>query len=317
MENQLITTEYRIKINATNICLTEVNEWAGADLGKVRLKQDANLVDNRTKGLLSPKAIKKLKASINWLVVSSKNKKFYSIRAKKEFTFKINFITLTIPPQGKKKVTELEFKILLNTWLTYHRKYSNLNNYVWKIETHKDGRFHIHISTDSFIHHKKVKESWNTILKRNGLLELHYQKFGNYSPPSIDVKAVDKIKKLGAYMAKYMTKNNKENPMFSGRVWGCSLKISKVLGNTTYVTPNLISMVTRPIFNGLIKTIEVFTKPNIFGRKWKVADIYLMDLKDWNSIKGSFLYKLFKDLVLFLRIETPRETELIVNEIYC
>jgi len=310
MQNELITTEYRIKINANNICLTECTEWTGADLNKKRTIQHENLKNNSTKGLLSPKAIKRLKSSINWLVVASEKKRYYSIKEKKHFHFKINFVTLTIPPQKGEMVTEKQFKTLLNTWLTYHRKYSGLNNYVWKIETHKDKTLHIHLSTDTFIYYKKVESSWNLILKRNGLLNAHFAKYGNYTPPSCQIKAVEKVRKLGAYMAKYMTKDNVEDRLFSGRVWGCSMKISKVLSNVHYVCPDIISKVTKPIFTNTIKTIEIFTKPNSMGRKWKVADIYLMNLEDWAKIKGSILYGMFKDLVMFLRLETPRHQEL-------
>ena len=213
----------------------------------------------------------------------------------------VNFITLTIPPQNNTYINEKQFKQLLNTWLTYHRKYSNLNNYVWKLETHKDGRLHIHITTDRFIHWKSINSTWNNILRRNGLLEEHYRKHKNYSPNSTDVHSVKKIKKIGAYISKYMSKNNKENPMFSGRVWGCSSKISKVLNNTTYISPDIIGKVMKPIIASKAKLIEVSTEPNIFGRTYKVADIYLMNVKDWVSIKGSVIYNIFKELILYLR----------------
>lgn len=313
MENQLITTEYRFGINAQSICITEIKEWTGVDLSKHRAKQDENLKNNRTQGVLSPKNIKRLKNAINWLVISSQKKKYYSLKEKKEIEFKINFITLTIPPQEKGQITEKQFKILLNTWLTYHRKYNKLNNYVWKIETHKDGRFHLHITTDTFIYLKSINETWNTILRRNGMLEYHYKKHNNYTPPSTEVKPVHTIKKLGAYMAKYMTKSNKKNPMFSGRVWGCSMKISKVLNSRTYVSPDVMHKVTRPLFDNVIKSIEVFTEPNVFGNKWKVADIFLMDVREWIKLKGSFLYDVFQELVLFLRVATGRDAQLVLE----
>ncbi len=313
MENQLIITDYRFSISANSICVTECTQWTGEDLKKNRTKQDANLKDNRTKGILSDKNIKRLKKSINWLVISTQKKKYYSFKEKKEVTFKINFITLTIPPQKNGQVSEKLFKILLNTWLTYQRKYSKLNNYVWKIEAHKDGRFHIHITTDTFIYYRNVNDSWNAILRRNGLLEHHYSKHQNYSPPSTDVKKVDKVKKLAAYMAKYMTKNNKENPMFNGRVWGCSMKISKVLNNVIYVCPTEVYKVTKPIFQNAIKCLEVFTNPNVFGNSYKVADVYLMELRDWLILQGSYLGDLFKELILFLRLETNREEQLCLN----
>ncbi len=107
-----------------------------------------------------------------------------------------------------------------------------------------------------------------------------------------------------------MTKNNKENPMFSGRVWGCSSKISKVLNNVLYVCPSIIGKVTKPVFDTNVKTIEVHTSPNLFGRTYKVADIYLMTIIDWVKMKGSYLYEVFKELILFLRPESDGQLDL-------
>lgn len=310
MENQLITTDYRFSLSASSICLTEVKEWTGIDRSKKRTKQNENLNNNATKGILSPKNIKRIKKAVDWLIVSSQDKVAYSMKANTKFKFKVNFVTLTIPPQENGNVDEISFKQMLNTWLTYHRKYNDLNNYVWKIEAHKDGRLHIHITTDSFIHWKSVNDTWNQILRRNGLLELHYKKYGNYTPPSAEVRSVKKIKKIGAYIAKYMAKNNQENPMFRGRVWGCSLKISKVLANVCYVCPTKIWEATKPIFDADIKTIVIETEPNVFGQKYKVADIYLMKIKDWIKIKGSFLYEVFKEIIIFLREAKPQDVQL-------
>jgi len=310
MENRLIITDYRIKLNPQSICLTECTQWLGDDLGKKRLKQNANLIDNSTKGILSPKNIKRCQNAIRWLVVASQEKKYYSFKEKKHIKFKVNFITLTIPPQKNGLVTEKQIKVVLNTWLTYHRKYSKLNNYVWKIEPHKDKRLHIHITTDTFIYYPKIANSWNLILKRNGMLEFHYEKFKNYTPPGTQVKPVEKIKKLAKYMGKYFSKPNEAMLNYRGKVWGCSMKINKVLNNSVYVCPSIIGKVTKPIFSCGAKLLEVFTKPNIFGQKWKVADIYLMDLSNWIKLKSGFLYDMFKELILFLRRETPRDTQL-------
>ena len=274
MESQLITTDYRFKVSATSICMTEVKEWTGESPKKNRTIQHENLKNNSTRGVLSKKSVKRLKQAVNWIVISSQDKIVYSMKSNVQFRFKVNFITLTIPPQNNTHINEKQFKQLLNTWLTYHRKYSNLNNYVWKLETHKDGRLHIHITTDRFLHWKSINSTWNNILRRNGLLEEHYRKHKNYSPNSTDVHSVKKIKKIGAYISKYMSKNNKENPMFNGRVWGCSSKISKVLNNTTYISPDIIGKVMKPIIASKAKLIEVSTEPNIFGRTYKVADIY-------------------------------------------
>jgi len=310
MENKLIITDYRFKLSANCICITEVTEWLGANLNKVRTRQHENLKNNSTKGQLSPKALQRIKKAVNWLIISSEQKQSFSHQAQKKHKFKVNFITLTIPPQKKGLVKEKQFKELLNTWLTYHRKYNKLNNYVWKLEYHKDGRLHIHLTTDTFIHWQKIRDSWNAILKRASLLEQHNAKFNNYNPNSTDVHAVKKIKKIGAYIAKYMAKNNPINEQFRGRVWGCSSKITQVINNVVYVCPSKIYEVTRHLQKSKAKYLKVESNPNQFGTRYKVADIWLMNVSDWISLKGGYLYSLFQDLIYFLRKETSRDSQL-------
>lgn len=309
MENLRIVTDYRFTLSANSICMSECSQWLGEGFGKPRTKQNKNLENNKTNGQLSDKAIKRLKKAVNWLVMASNRKSAFAAVDKNRFAFKINFVTLTIPPQENGIVDEKTFKELLNTWLTYHRKYSKLNNYVWKLEYHKDGRLHIHITTDCFIHHVLVRKSWNLILKRAGLLKLHFEKFNTYNPNSTDVHAVKKVKKLAAYISKYMAKNNKANPLFRGRVWGCSMKISKVLKNVVYICPTQIGNFMAPLIKSSAKIIEVKTEPNVFGKSYKIADIYLMDVKEWIQLQATPLGDIFKEMILFLRKETKRETE--------
>jgi hypothetical protein len=300
-ENYKVTTCYKFKLKPTVIIQTEVKEWVHGNWDRVRTRQHENLKENATKGLLSKKAIQKLKGSINWLVASSQNKNLKSLKTNYIHKFKINFITLTIPPQENEIIEEKKFKLILNTWLTYQRKFSSLNNYVWKIEKHKDNRLHIHILTDTFIHHRLVRNSWNLILKRNGLLEYHNKKFNNYDPNSTDIHSIQKVKKVAAYMVKYMTKNNEVDNLYNGRVWSCSSKISSVMQQVLVVSPDKINEVLKPLMNKKIDYKEILTEPDQFGNSFLVAECYLLKLQDWILLKGSYLYEIFKELIIFLR----------------
>ena len=115
-----------------------------------------NLENNDHKGKLSRKAITGLRNSINWLCLAAKKKRVYVKKQDKNFYFKVNFITLTLPDTEEPiSSQDLQTK-LLNPWLTYMRKYHTLKNYVWRLEFQANGKLHIHISTDAFIHHKAV-----------------------------------------------------------------------------------------------------------------------------------------------------------------
>lgn len=314
-ENYKITTGYKFKFRANCIIRTEQKEWINGNWDKVNKRKLVNLKDNSTKGQLSKKSKSKLKSSINWLIIAANKKNVKSLKYNQIFKFKINFITLTIPPQENELIEEKKFKTILNTWLTYQRKYSKLNNYVWKIEKHKDNRLHIHILTDTFIHHRNIRNSWNTILKRNGLLELHYKKYENYDPNSTDIHSIKKVKKVAAYVVKYMAKNNEKDSLYNGRVWACSSKLSAVLNNCLEVSPDMLRKFTEPLYKKEIEFDYISTPPNEFGNSFIVAEIYFLKIKDWIRLKGSMVYDFFKELIYNLRPESGSNQQLSLQ--YC
>jgi hypothetical protein len=103
----------------------------------------------------------------------------------------------------------------------------SLHNYVWKLEAHKDGRLHVHLSTDIFYHYNDLRSAWNRILQREGLLDYHFKKFNDYNPNSTDVHAVQKIYDMAAYLAKYISKSYQNEESFKGKIWGQSKGLSK------------------------------------------------------------------------------------------
>lgn len=189
----------------------------------------ANLEENEHGGTLSKKAITGLRNSINWLCLAAKKKRVYlkqtqpsqvgndytstgkylgnpKTEGNKSFFFKVNFITLTLP-DTEKPISDRDLqKQLLNPFLTYMRKYHNLTNYVWRLEFQANGKLHVHISTDTFIHYEKIRDTWNRLLDKNGYMDLFYKKHGHRDPNSTDVHATKKIKNMAAYLAKYMSK---------------------------------------------------------------------------------------------------------------
>jgi hypothetical protein len=139
------------------------------------------------------------------------------------------------------------------------------------------------------------------ILKRNGLLEYHNKKFNNYDPNSTDIHSIQKVKKVAAYMVKYMTKNGVVDSLYNGRVWSCSNKISQVMQNQIEVSPDKINEFIKPLMNKKIDYKEILTDPNQFGNSFHVADLYLINPADWKYLKGSELYDIFKELIINLR----------------
>jgi hypothetical protein len=174
------------------------------------IENQENLKDNDQKGKLSRKAITQLRNSINWLCLAAKRKRVY-VRAKQtSFEFKVNFVTLTLPdttaPIGNQDLQ----KNLLNPFLTYMRKFHNLRNYVWRLEFQANGKLHVHLSADTFLHYQVIRDTWNRLLDKNGYLDEFFKENKHKDPNSTDVHATRKIKNMAAYLAKYMSKQGAE-----------------------------------------------------------------------------------------------------------
>ena len=67
------------------------------------------------------------------------------------------------------------------------------------------------------------------------------------------------------------------------------------------VSPDRINEVVKPLMNKKINYKEILTEPNVFGNSYLVAECYLLKLRDWSMLKGSHLYEIFKELIIFLR----------------
>jgi hypothetical protein len=177
-------------------------------LSNKSLENQKNLLENDRKGKLSRKAIQGLRNAINWLCLAAKKKHVYDRKTEKTFNFKVNFITLTLP-DTKEPINSPDLqKQLLNPFLTYMRKYHNLSNYVWRLEFQANGKLHVHITTDTFLHLGVIRNTWNNLLDKYGYLDEFYKANGHKNPNSTDVHATKKIKNMAAYLAKYMSKKN-------------------------------------------------------------------------------------------------------------
>jgi hypothetical protein len=209
--------------------------------------------------VLSAKAKRRLINAVNWLISSAKTKRIFSKENGKTYSFKVNFITLTLPTTDH-EITDHFFKSkLLHNFLSTSTAKFGLSNYVWKVEAQENGNIHAHITTDVFMPWKEVRSVWNKILRDNGLIDSYTRKHSRMSkdeyltvyskgdlakfkaleiayekgvsenwtdPNTTDVHAVHKVKDLGAYLAKYFSKNEEDRRRIKGRVWSCSYNLS-------------------------------------------------------------------------------------------
>ena len=194
--------------------------------------------NNSTSWTLSEKSRKKLMSSINWLTVYSQKKKVFHADKQNSFSFKVNFITLTLPCLQRHKDTTIKSRVL-NGFLTELRDRYHVKNYVWRAECQKNGSIHFHIVTDSFINAFLLRRLWNKKLELLGYITQYQKKWSGLSfkeyeflqgekggrsstenlqaweygnktkwsnPNTTDVHSVYKVKDLAAYISKYMAK---------------------------------------------------------------------------------------------------------------
>lgn len=159
--------------------------------------------NKRVKNQLSNKSAKRMREAINWLFLVSRNKRVYSKATGKYFTYRVNFITLTLSSRQVHS-DEWILKNMLEPFLRKIRTKFPGSFYVWKAETQDNGNIHFHVNTNVFIHHSNLRTMWNDIQKKHG----YVKNFRTENPNSTDVKAVKNADALGAYMFKYMSKGD-------------------------------------------------------------------------------------------------------------
>lgn len=200
---------------------------------------------------LSKKAQGRIKEKVSWLYELSRSKTVIPQGGKGSFSFKMNFITLTLPATQKHTTAEIT-AVCLHQFLTECKQKYDLRNYVWRLEFQKNGNVHYHIATDSYIPYTNCKLLWNRCLKKLGYIQDYQAKMSgmsfedyrkNYSnngeipfnvlrerygrgcvtnwdsPNTVDVRAVGNAKNIAFYISKYITKKSDEklNPVVSAR----------------------------------------------------------------------------------------------------
>lgn len=252
-----------------------------------QISNQKNLLDNKHKGDLSKKAKRKLSSIVDWLITQARWKSVLHKETGKTFMFKINFITLTIPAQANMP-SEKDIKSkLLNPWLVYARKYFGLSNYVWKMEFTKAGVIHFHITSDTFIHHTKLRQSWNRRLQVNNLLNDYFEAYGNYNANSTDVHSVHKCRNVGAYIAKYMSKTSTDRATAAHRIWGCNYELSASLKCKVEVMSDQEGKEFRQLFDNHVRSIALERPADAFGNMRCYGAVYFPNKLQWLKMKGT------------------------------
>lgn len=176
---------------------------------------------------------KRIRTAVNLLLQLSPSKKILNPVNNKQQTFKVNFITLTIPVQSKRIDAKEAYTKCLKPFLQWLQKTRGVKHYIWKAELQKSkdfhgklkknkGQLHYHITTNVFIHYQDIQNKWNYLLSKASYMHEFKEKFQHINPNTTDIHAVYKIKDLEAYLVKYISKETDNSESVKGKVWDCS-----------------------------------------------------------------------------------------------
>jgi hypothetical protein len=268
-------------------------------------------------GIMSDRSIKKMTNRINWMLHFTKNKEVYSNHRKCKFTFKLNFITLTLASKQVHPDNEIKSK-LLNQFLVEARKRWNVKNYIWRAEAQQNGNIHFHVVTDTFIPWHELRDVWNRIQNKLGYVDRYRTEMKKFfsggfkvrqellkkwsyknqlrayrtgskqdwlSPNSVDIHSLFHVKNAGAYMSKYMAKN-KPARLIEGRIWGLSYELSNVTG--------ACDCVDAQISQELAKLTQIFADKTIVKEYFT---LFCVDVDCLNPDEFPGLYALFYNYV--------------------
>lgn len=317
------------------------------------LENRENLLYNWHRGEISKKARVKIRNVIDWLVFLSTNKFAYEKKTGKKVRFKLSFITLTLASPQIHSDFVIKY-MLLNHFLIEFSKKFNVDMYVWRAESQKNGRIHFHITTNKFVPWWLVRDMWNRIQDKLGYVSRYRQRMDVFfkdgfkvrndlldswsledqkkaykkgisnnwcDPNSVDVHPVRKDKDISWYLSKEFTKNlptgnNGSHPLscsvqyiynkklfldfkelkeygeyrpISGRLWGCSSKLSKLRSASFEMSPECSE--------------EIFDIQHKYSHKVRESEYFkviYVNINDWSKFNGVNLFEQFsKYLGLF------------------
>jgi hypothetical protein len=160
-------------------------------------------INNLNTGLISKKQAGRMAHYIRLLYVTSKLKRVYDKSLNRWFSYRINFITLTLPSaqiHTDKEVHNQCFKPFIRALKAHCPDLL----YLFKAEVQDNGSLHYHVTTNSFIHYSKLRGLWNHYVNKLGYVDRC--KVDN--PNSTDIHSVKGKGNIVSYLVGYCSKKD-------------------------------------------------------------------------------------------------------------
>ena len=170
-------------------------------------------------GKMTSHAANRIRKKVDLLCQLSPEKMVWNPIAKKFQPFRLSFVTLTISTKSIVDPRE-GYKLLFAPFLRAMRSQGHVS-YIWKGELQQRGQPHWHLTCNAWLHMNWVRDTWNNLQSKAGLLDDYFAEHGHRNAPSTEIKSVRNLKRIDLYLAKYISKKD-SNGTWSGKVWGCS-----------------------------------------------------------------------------------------------
>src|SRR5271157_2084864 len=309
-----------IKVNPNQFILW--NEYTGYKVSRDRQSSDINLQLSKQKLDVSNKAQRRILQAIDWFLLLTKPKTADNLKTGKTFTYRLAMATLTLPCEQIHDDRYIKHNMLAGLFDRLRKEYS-VRNYIWKAEKQYNGSIHFHLIIDQFIHYFELNRLWNIILKHHGYIDVYrsnmlaFHKYGfrvrkellkqwpldkqklaynkgmreNWQNPvsSTDIHSLKKIKKVRAYVAKYLTKNPDKSKFF-----GQQILSYKKRHNCTQVPDWKIEEIKEDIS----KRLHVDGNYWYISRELSKCKIKSVPLDDLSYSEVAHIHEKFKDKII-------------------
>ena len=309
-----------IKVNPNQFILW--NEYTGDKVNRDRYSSDINLQLSKQKLDVSNKAQRRILQAIDWFLLLTKPKTADNLKTGKTFTYRLAMATLTLPCEQIHDDRYIKHNMLAGLFDRLRKEYS-VRNYIWKAEKQYNGSIHFHLIIDQFIHYFELNRLWNIILKHHGYIDVYrsnmlaFHKDGfrvrkellkqwpldkqklaynkgireNWQNPvsSTDIHSLKKIKKVRAYVAKYLTKNPDKSKFF-----GQQILSYKKRHNCTQVPDWKIEEIKEDIS----KRLHVDGNYWYISRELSKCKIKSVPLDDLSYSEVAHIHEKFKDKII-------------------
>lgn len=210
----------------------------------------------RYTGKMTAGAKKRLSKAVSLLVQTAQNEYILNPVTGRHQYHRLAFITLTLPDVEVSKDAKFTHKNLLQPFLRTMRRKHGMKSYVWKAELQRNGSVHYHITTHSFIPYTDIRDCWNNLTRKHGMLEVFREEYGHDNPNSIDVHSVQAVQNIEAYLIKYVAKETQNEERMNGKVWDCSMNLKKSNYFTTTETEDITKRIFEDVGRGFAKVYE-------------------------------------------------------------